>query len=48
MNITLFSYAGKLHFGIVATQDMEDLDTLAQYMEEEFQNLESAVFETSE
>lgn len=47
MNITLFSYAGKLHFGIVATQDMEELDTLAQYMEEEFQNLESAVFEAS-
>lgn len=44
MNITLFSYAGKLHFGIVATKDMGDLDTLAQYMEEEFQNLENAVF----
>lgn len=44
MNITLFSYAGKLHFGIVATRDMEDLDMLAQYMEEEFQNLETAVF----
>jgi WS/DGAT/MGAT family acyltransferase len=48
MNITLFSYAGKLHFGIVATQDMEDLDTLAQYMEEEFQNLESAVFDNTQ
>ncbi|MBE9549044.1 MAG: wax ester/triacylglycerol synthase family O-acyltransferase [Proteobacteria bacterium] len=45
MNITLFSYGGKLHFGIVATQDMEDLDVLAQYMEEEFQNLENAVFD---
>jgi len=45
MNITLFSYAGKLQFGIVATRDMEELDTLARYMEEEFQNLESTVFE---
>ncbi len=48
MNITLFSYAGKLHFGIVATHDMENLDTLAQYMEEEFQNLESAVFDNTQ
>jgi diacylglycerol O-acyltransferase len=48
MNITLFSYAGKLHFGIVATQDMEDLDSLAQYMEEEFQNLESVVFDNTQ
>lgn len=45
MNITLFSYAGKLHFGIVATRDMDDLDTLAKYMEEEFGHLENAVFE---
>ncbi len=48
MNITLFSYAGKLHFGIVGTQDMKDLDTLVQYMEGEFQNTESAVFESSQ
>ena len=48
MNITLFSYAGKLHFGIVATRDMKDLDTLAQYMEEEFHNIESAVFGPSQ
>jgi len=46
LNITLFSYAGSLQFGLVATRDMEGLDGLAQYIEEEFHKLETAVFET--
>jgi WS/DGAT/MGAT family acyltransferase len=45
MNITLFSYAGKLHFGIVSTRDMKRVDRLAQYVEEAFTQLEEAVFE---
>jgi WS/DGAT/MGAT family acyltransferase len=36
MNITLFSCAGILNFGIVATRDLEDLDRLASYIREEF------------
>jgi WS/DGAT/MGAT family acyltransferase len=36
MNITLFSCAGVLNFGIVATRDLEDLDRLASYIREEF------------
>ena len=43
MNITLFSYDGQLHFGLVATRDMVDLHCLAQYFEEEISNLEEAV-----
>ncbi len=44
MNITLFSYAGKLHFGIVSTHDMKNLDKLAQHIDAEFQKIEDAVF----
>lgn len=36
MNITLFSCAGVLNLGIVATRDLEDLDRLASYIREEF------------
>jgi len=36
MNITLFSCAGVLNFGIVATRDLEDLDRLAELISEEF------------
>jgi len=45
MNITLFSFSGNLHFGIVATQDLLELDRLAAYIEEEFRNTENAVYE---
>lgn len=41
MNITLFSYAGVLHFGIVATRNMENLQILADNIIAEFRNLES-------
>ena len=43
MNITLFSYAGQLHFGIVSTRDMKNLEKLAQYIDEEFDIIENAV-----
>jgi WS/DGAT/MGAT family acyltransferase len=45
MNITLYSYAGTLHFGLVATRAVEHLDDLARYIEEAFEELEEAVFE---
>lgn len=44
MNITLFSYAGTLHFGVVATQDMKELQKLADYIGDEFQKFEDAIF----
>jgi len=44
MNITLFSYAGLLHFGIVSTRDIKELDLLTQYIDAEFQLIEHAVF----
>jgi WS/DGAT/MGAT family acyltransferase len=40
MNITLFSCSGILNIGIVATKDLPELDLLAQYIKEEFHNLE--------
>jgi len=43
MNITLFSYDGRLNFGIVATRDLEQLDLLAEYIEDEFGRLQAAV-----
>jgi diacylglycerol O-acyltransferase len=43
MNITLFSVGGILNFGIVATKDLPDLDLLANYIREEFRNLQEAV-----
>jgi len=42
MNITLFSYSGGLNVGIVATRDLEQLDLLAEYIEDEFRNLQHA------
>lgn len=44
LNITLFSYAGTLEFGLVATQELGDLERLARYMEKAFFDLEEAVF----
>jgi len=43
MNITLFSTGGILNFGIVATKDLPELDRLARYIKEEFEQLEEAV-----
>ena len=44
MNITLFSCGGILNFGIVATKDLRNLDSLAEYIKKEFSALEEAVF----
>lgn len=44
LNITLFSYAGRLNFGLVATRDMlPDLHRLGDYIEEAFSELEAAI-----
>ena len=43
INITLFSYAGELSFGLIATDQMPNLGRLAAYVEEEFGELEKAV-----
>ena len=43
MNITLFSCAGILNMGIVATRDLKNLDQLALFIREEFDLLEDAV-----
>jgi WS/DGAT/MGAT family acyltransferase len=43
MNITLFSCSGILNFGIVATRDLEQLDLLAQYIEDEFRQFRNAL-----
>jgi WS/DGAT/MGAT family acyltransferase len=45
LNITLYSYSGTLHFGLVATDKMDHLEDLARYIEEAFVELEEAVFE---
>jgi WS/DGAT/MGAT family acyltransferase len=44
LNITLFSYAGQLNFGLVASTDsLPDLHRLAQYIREAFVELEEAI-----
>lgn len=45
LNITLYSYSGTLHFGLVATQELDHLAELSTYIEEAFEELEDAVFE---
>ncbi len=44
LNITLFSYAGTLHFGLIGTRQLGDLTRLAEYIEQAFVDLEEAVF----
>jgi hypothetical protein len=44
LNITLFSYAGTLEFGLVASRELGDLERLATYIEQAFVDLEHAVF----
>jgi hypothetical protein len=44
LNITLFSYAGTLYFGLVASKQLGDLERLADYIEQAFLDLETAVF----
>jgi diacylglycerol O-acyltransferase / wax synthase len=43
LNITLFSYAGTLYFGLIATDALPNLGRLAAYVEEEIAALEEAV-----
>ncbi len=43
LNITLFSYAGTLYFGLIATDALPHLGRLAAYVEEEIATLEAAV-----
>jgi len=43
LNITLYSYADTLHFGLVATDKLADLDNLATYIEQAFDELEEAI-----
>lgn len=44
LNITLYSYAGTLHFGLVATKKVKQLNRLTRYIEEAFDELEQSVF----
>lgn len=43
LNITLFSYAGTLYFGLIATDALPNLQRLAAYVEQEIATLERAV-----
>lgn len=43
LNITLFSYAGTLYFGLIATDALPNLGRLAAYIDEEVAALEAAV-----
>lgn len=43
LNITLFSYADTLAFGLIATDELPNLDKLAQYINESFEELEKSV-----
>ena len=45
LNVTLFSYAGELTFGLVATDELPNLDKLAEFVLEAFTELEKAVLE---
>ena len=43
LNVTLFSYAGSLYFGMVATEALPNLDRLGKYVEEAFVELEESI-----
>ena len=43
LNITLYSYDGRLQFGLVATTAMPNLDILGNYIHDAFDDLEEAV-----
>jgi WS/DGAT/MGAT family acyltransferase len=45
LNITLFSYAGRLFFGLIATDRLPELGRLAKYVGEAFDELEEAVLD---
>ncbi|MES2152695.1 MAG: wax ester/triacylglycerol synthase family O-acyltransferase [Pseudomonadota bacterium] len=43
LNITLFSYAGNLYFGLIATAELPNLDKLSEYVGEAFTELEETI-----
>ncbi len=43
LNITLFSYAGDLYFGLIATEQLPDLHSLGGYVQQAFSELEESV-----
>lgn len=43
LNITLFSYAGELAFGLIATDELPNLERLGEYILESFDELEKSV-----
>ena len=43
LNITLFSYAGELFFGLIATDDLPNLHRLSEYVQDAFTELEASV-----
>jgi hypothetical protein len=43
LNITLFSYAGQLQFGLIATDQLPNLKALGAYIGQAFDELEQAV-----
>jgi WS/DGAT/MGAT family acyltransferase len=45
VNITLFSYAGRLFFGLIATDRLPELGRLAKYVAQAFDELEVAVLD---
>ncbi len=45
LNITLFSYAGELYFGLIATDELPNLERLSAYVAEAFGELEQSVFD---
>jgi len=45
LNITLFSYAGQLFFGLVATDELPNLERLSAYVAEAFTELERSVLD---
>ena len=43
LNITLFSYAGDLFFGLIATDELPNLERLGTYVQDAFTELEQSV-----
>jgi WS/DGAT/MGAT family acyltransferase len=43
LNITLFSYADELYFGLIATDELPNLQRLGDYVQEAFTELEASV-----
>ena len=43
LNITLFSYAGELFFGLIATDELPNLQRLGVYVQDAFTELEASV-----